>query len=454
MMVPVWVPITTTTMLLVLLMLLSGGPTHRRQTPTRSYPASCHAFAFPLAPPRRRGTHKRSFGGAATRTALGAAKKTSNKRSSKKSSASSSSSVAGVKGFGSARSLASLSSSVQLDRSETTRQFYDFLDRFGAGANLQRTALATASDDGLRGVVATKDIAKGEDIIGIPYELAVNLGRQGDDPTLPALQLLRDSQLVRLQQQNEKSASEATLWRKSYYEMLPALGSSKDYLTSTDFFSPEALRELQSPLIVEETLARRDKVQRRLAERDANDEGTATALTLEQLQWAVWIVTSRVLTVQGEAPNEQYRLLIPYLDMCNHDRASPHVLTGRAAPGGVLRVVAGKNVKAGEFVNICYGGGAAGNDRFVQDYGFLDTAPDAYRIVARQLTGKIRVPAEGSGGGKILSLADRERALEALGATAIEQDEAELARSDGLSLDLRTALQYRIGVKTALAELQ
>jgi SET domain len=341
-----------------------------------------------------------------------------------------------------------------MDRSETTRQFYQYLDRHGAGANLQRTALATSSDDGgLRGVVATKDIAKGEDIISIPYELAVNLGRQGDDPTLPAVQLLREYLHARQQPQQEPALSEAQQ-RRPYYEMLPALGSSNDYLTSTDFFTEGALRELQSPLIVEETLARRDRVQRRLAEEMDASENAATAITLEQLQWAVWIVTSRVLTVQGETPNEQYRLLIPYLDMCNHDRTSPHVLTGRAAPHGALRVVAGKNVKAGEFVNICYGGGAAGNDRFVQDYGFLDSAPEAYRIVARQLTGKVRVPVEGSSGGKFLPPADCERALGALGATTIEQDEAELARSDELSLDVRTALRYRIGVKKALADLQ
>jgi SET domain len=447
-----WVPI-------LLLLGVARRPTdHQPLSPTSIFP-SCHAFTFPRPPHRHRRATQRTFGGvlrndgASTATALFAAKKTNTSNKKSKKSASS----AGVKGFGSTRSMSLLSSSFQMDRSETTRQFYECLDRHGAGANLQRTALATSSDDGgLRGVVATKDIAKGDDIISIPYELAVNLGRQGDDPTLPALHLLREylqaRQQPQQQQQPEESASEAQR-RRPYYEMLPALGSSDDYLTSTDFFTEEALRALQSPLIVEETLARRDRVQRRLAEEmDASD--SAKAITLEQLQWAVWIVTSRVLTVQGETTNEQYRLLIPYLDMCNHDRTSPHVLTGRAAPDGVLRVVAGKSVKAGEFVNICYGGGAAGNDRFVQDYGFLDSAPEAYRIVARQLTGKVRVPAEGSMGGKFLPPADCERALEALGATTIEQDEAELARIDQLSLDVRTALRYRIGVKKALADLQ
>ena len=95
--------------------------------------------------------------------------------------------------------------------------------------------------------------------------------------------------------------------------------------------------------------------------------------TESHLQWASWIITSRVLTVQG--PPESgiaNRLLIPLIDMCNHDRDSPHILTGRAMTGATLKVVAGVDVKAGDAINISYGGSVEGNDRFIQDYGFLD----------------------------------------------------------------------------------
>jgi hypothetical protein len=332
--------------------------------------------------------------------------------------------------------------------------------------------------DGMRGVVATRDVAKGEDLLSIPYEIAVNLGRQGDDPTIPAWRFLQDYGAVMATDSSSPPPLSSGSDRKAYYEMLPALGSSPDYLTSTDFFSPEALRELQSPLIVEETLKRRERVRRHwdsmAATAGEQPEGAAAAaaamrdspqggdFTFLQLQWAVWLVTSRVLTVQGSSPSEQFRLLIPYLDMCNHDRCSPHVLTGRAAPGGKLRVVAGRNVRAGEFVDICYGGGVTGNDRFVQDYGFLDSSPDAYRIVARQLTGRARVPADGASGGRFLSEVDCDRSLEALRATTLKQDEAELRlysdsasnSSSAARLDVRTAIQYRIGVKKALAEFR
>mmetsp|Transcript_37751 Transcript_37751/g.64306 ORF Transcript_37751/g.64306 Transcript_37751/m.64306 type:complete len:221 (-) Transcript_37751:39-701(-) len=60
----------------------------------------------------------------------------------------------------------------------------------------------------------------------------------------------------------------------------------------------------------------------------------------------------------------------------NHDpvKGPPQVLSGRAAPGGFMKVLAGsQGIKAGEQVFIVYGGGKIGSPRFLQDYGFLDT---------------------------------------------------------------------------------
>ena len=52
--------------------------------------------------------------------------------------------------------------------------------------------------------------------------------------------------------------------------------------------------------------------------------------------------------------------------------SSPHVLTGRAASGGYLKVLAGEDIKAGTQIFIPYSGGKPRSDRFIQDYGFLD----------------------------------------------------------------------------------
>ena len=250
-----------------------------------------------------------------------------------------------------------------------------------------------------------------------------------------------------------------------YFAMLP----TDDHLGSTDFFSDTALEMLQSPSIVEETMSRRELVKARY-ERDVEpmtqmssnlyrwesyddtDDDSNKIATQSHLQWASWIITSRVLTVQGPPEsNTANRLLIPLIDMCNHDRDSPHVLTGRAMAGGVLKVVAGIDVKKGDQINIGYGGGVEGNDRFIQDYGFLDTGgslegsknkgiPEAYKIVAKKLLGKGRVR---------MSAAEQEQCVDALQETSLDDDEKLLSSGTVLKSDERMALEYRVGVKKA-----
>lgn len=356
--------------------------------------------------------------------------------------------AAGVKGFGGS-STKNNDNGVTMDRSKDTLAFYDFMEKNGAGDNLKRVALGyfTLSPDvQLRGVVALRDIKKGDVIIRIPYEMAVNLGPEGEDPTLPGLELLKDY----CETLGDKEASDGD--QTAYFKLLPPF-KGDDCLGSTDFFSDIALEALQMPMVAEETLDRRERAKMRF---DENADKLmisswidGTPLTEEHLRWAVWLITSRVLTVQGD-PEEgrSYRLLIPFLDMCNHDRSSPHVLTGRAMSGGELKVVAGENVAAGDQINICYGGGVAGNDRFLQDYGFLDDDA-AFDLVAQQLLGKRRM-IEGASAGKNISLADMERTLDTLRTTTIEQDEALLAKETDSAI--RSAIEFRLGLKRALAK--
>lgn len=370
-------------------------------------------------------------------------------------------SSAGLKGFGSvgggssgSRSGSSTSSQVELDRSKEARAFYDFLERGGAGDNLSRCALGffpILPDVKLRGITALKPIKKGDVIIRIPYELAVNLGREGADPTIPAVELLRD--YCETLSDDDNNTSE----KANYYRMLPPFNGD-DCRGSTDFFPDGALEALQAPLVVEETLKRREKVRNRFQLDIAlSADGyfptwiDGSPVTAQHLLWAVWLITSRVLTVQGNADEgKSYRLLIPFLDMCNHDRSSSHILTGRAETGGELKVVAGNVVTEGDAINICYGGGMAGNDRFIQDYGFLDDGSDkkAYSMVAQQLLGKRRI-VEGVGAGRFISEPDRMKTMEALSQTTIQEDIDMLSTETDPSM--KAALTYRIGVKEALA---
>lgn len=435
-----------------------------------------YAFAPDGRVPAGRSVHATSS--VPSSTILCMAKKSSKKKGGGKKKSGGGAGGGGLKGFGSSTATATTKESAgTIDRSKDALAFYDYLEKNGGGDNLKRVALATfplvgikgpdGKDIQIRGVMATRSIKKGEAIIDVPYELAINLGRESSDPTLPATTLLQEyCRWI----SNSEDADGGTAQRKrengAYFNMLPPyLGS--DCLGSTDFFSDEALDALQFPPIKDETLRRRQLTSARY-ERDIEPmtqissnmyrwEGGNEAVTEQHLRWAAWLITSRVLTVQGEeGTGEAFRLMIPLIDMCNHDRSSPHVLTGRAVSGGRLKILAGENIEAGSQVNIQYGGGVAGNDRFIQDYGFLDSLDGgtAYDMVANILMGGA------AGGGNAaefgrraaMNLSDRTSALEALKVTSIEEDEAELDKAT--ERDMREALTFRIGVKKALERLQ
>ena len=103
------------------------------------------------------------------------------------------------------------------------------------------------------------------------------------------------------------------------------------------------------------------------------------------------MVVSRSLGIAPALPQEggreggkggQRQVLIPFLDLCNHEKGSPHLLTGRE--GGILKVVAGKEVGVGEEVAFAYGGGQLTSERFVQDYGFLEGEEEGGREGGRE----------------------------------------------------------------------
>lgn len=101
----------------------------------------------------------------------------------------------------------------------------------------------------------------------------------------------------------------------------------------------------------------------------------------------------------------------------------------------------------------------SGNDRFIQDYGFLDSFCNgqADSITAKILMGKGRI-VEGAaakhGRPMLMPEDERERALAALDSTTLEEDLG-LMHTSGSTMegDCRTALEFRIGVKKALKKL-
>ena len=122
--------------------------------------------------------------------------------------------------------------------------------------------------------------------------------------------------------------------------------------------------------------------------------------------------------------------------MFNHRAGTKHYLTGRT--DGMLRVVAGATVKAGEQIFIRYGTEQTSNVEFVGHYGFLDPrAEEADRILVR----------------------GQPAMVPALQHSTLAEDEAELAAlkaadapyQEQLALGLRMALK-RAALKEGLLE--
>ena len=232
----------------------------------------------------------------------------------------------------------------------------------------------------------------------------------------------------------------------AYWAVLPQPDSPD--LCTPDFFSEEQLGMLQWPPLVEEARKRTTQVEKALsatvALRGAADaaaevpggDGSGADATRE-LQWAVWTILSRVLTVVDPVDPAGHKLLIPFMDMFNHRGGTKHYLTGRT--DGMLRVVAGAPVRAGEQIFIKYGTDQTSNAEFVAHYGFVDPkAEEADRRLVRS----------------------EPQMVPALGHSTLAEDEASLAQlaadkrpyKEQLAVGLRMALK-RAALKEGLLEL-
>lgn len=266
--------------------------------------------------------------------------------------------------------------------------------------------VAPADFDGLRGVMALEDIAPGEEIVAIPARFALDLGTSSTDPLAAAEKLCV-----------ERIADQYTLERPAYFATLPPPGSPD--LCTPEFFDEGALAQLsQWPPLLEAARRRRAAV---AASSLATDETEKAALL-----WAQWVVLSRVLTVAGP-DGRGHKLLIPFLDLFNHDRGSAHVLSGRS--DGLLKVVAGAPIAEGEQVCISYGDETTSNVELLDQYGFVDTSP-AMLAPDQEL------------------LRRQPEAAAALGASSAADDEALLEGGD-LSPQARLAVQLRLQLKRA-----
>lgn len=299
------------------------------------------------------------------------------------------------------------------------------------GGDVSKVRLAQI--DGLRGLVATQDIAEGESIVEIPIGCSIELQSKVDssDPSIPALEMLR-------------------VWRegtdqggrdvKPYLDLVPPIDSN-DISTMPDFFTDVELDMLQCPPVVAKTKKRQE-----LCKMRAKEHGVSA----RDLKWALCTVSQRSFTVNSPFDG-LLRLLLPAIDMFNHCAEAPHGLKVvwqlEGLSDGRFKVVAGNAVNAGEEVRICYGGnpyradGCGGdckgdsawtNDQYLQRYGFHDTSIGTLMTDGKWLVSEETAPIR-----------------EALEQTTVAEDETLLAATD-LPVAARAAVGYRLSLKRAL----
>lgn len=304
--------------------------------------------------------------------------------------------------------------------------------------NLKKVAVADFG--GLRGVMALQDIGAGEEIVAIPATLAVDVGADGADVVNAAQRMLG---VLAAETEPAYEPEEDELEdgvevppaspRAAYWATLPPPDSPD--LCTPDFFSEKELMMLQWPPLVTETRKRSARIRNALGAMAPSGDVPTSHLSaagggMRLLRWAVWAVQSRVLTVVDRYEPAGRKLLIPFIDMFNHRAGTKHYLTGRT--DGMLRVVAGAPVRAGEQIFIKYGTESTSNDEFVAHYGFHDpsaTAATADRGLVRQ----------------------HQAALPALAFSTIEEDEALLASQPPLPYTEQLAVKLRLSLKRAAA---
>mmetsp|Transcript_34577 Transcript_34577/g.79032 ORF Transcript_34577/g.79032 Transcript_34577/m.79032 type:complete len:447 (+) Transcript_34577:73-1413(+) len=302
-------------------------------------------------------------------------------------------------------------------------------ERGGKLDNVRLSRFDMGSGELVRGLMATRDIAEGESIIELPMTAVLEVidpNSRNQDPAVVAHGLLK-----LLEGTEEENAP--------YFDMFPAVGSA-DMATMPDFFNDDEISMLQFPSVEEKT-----RLRKRLCSQKARELDVAE----ERLRWAVCTVAQRAFTIHSPVDGV-LRLLLPGIDLFNHDADSFHrlrVLWTLDVFDGLFKVVAGSNITAGEEIRICYGGsphrpdGCGGdcagdiawtNDQYVQRYGFVDRSLGTTMV-----------------DGKWLVTEDAATVRDALEKTSIAEDEALLDSSD-LSEAARTAVGFRVHLKRAL----
>jgi hypothetical protein len=235
--------------------------------------------------------------------------------------------------------------------------------------------------DGRRGLFATTNIKKDQIICLIPSDCALALSDpalKGEDVPTFAHGGLNYLKMYIKDPQAKK------VWAP-YLDSLPTRDSNFD--PTPDFYSDEEIELLEFPRLVNSIHKRKQNIQ---------DLATENGVDFDELQFATWLVSSRAFNVQmaeedGKGAEPTYdergqvitkagtaskaiRVLVPFLDMANHNSVSPNCRFRIIDPekdNAFFALEATRNIPAGRELTIPYRGGMHSTVELLLNYGFV-----------------------------------------------------------------------------------
>lgn len=249
---------------------------------------------------------------------------------------------------------------------------------------------------GLRGLYATRDIRKGEDLVEIPYEAALLVGDSLSPPMYDDFDFDGFADLEDVEDVHQGLGFLEYFLNNHdyapYMNILPSKPSSGDQAGLTpDFWAADVISDIQIPSFADYVLQRKKLVEEVAEKNGINDN---------DLRWATWLLRSRRITTYnmvsdpnseddekslfGVFPSRRKQIeqmqgfLLPLIDMANHAHDPNAVLkitvnrwTREFDDTSKFALRALRPIKKGEEATILYGEGDRTSWDLLDKYGFF-----------------------------------------------------------------------------------
>lgn len=319
-------------------------------------------------------------------------------------------------------------------------------------ASISNTEIGFDPVTGKQGLYATKNFKEGQVICQVPSDCALALSDPAaagkDAPTVA------HNGLQFLQWYWKNAVERSTTWAP-YLDTLPISVPAAD--ATPNLFPVGALELLEFPRLVERAKERQTEL-KTLCESQEND----IQASLEELEFATWIVTTRSFPIQMQVPaleeeagadadkfddrgqvismaeRHWIRVMVPFIDIANHnsDANAQMTMIDPEKDDAWFALKATRPIPQGREINMRYGSGLDSSVELLLNYGIVPTEENKIDAVMLR-----------KGGDDCIAN------LEGW-STTLAEDEAmmEMTAADDTSSNLKKILAFRIKMKKAYVE--